>query len=294
MLGQSTRFLVAFLQPLGHRSKIHRIDGQHAAGEVTYWLCRRCKGAPLGRPRYANPSLTGLLVVDKPLGWSSMDIVRRLRRVTGGAKAGHAGTLDPLATGVVVCCLGKATKLIDSLMGLTKIYEAAVDLSAFTNTDDREGPREEVHVATPPTSEVILAALPQFIGEIDQKPPAYSAIHVDGQRAYKLARRGETVDLPSRKVHVHAIELLHYTWPIATLRITCGKGTYIRSLARDLGTALGTGGHLAALRRTAIGPYKLENAFDQARLEEPIGEKDLLPLPLPTRRNEINDEMKSS
>ena len=248
-------------------------------GEVWYWLCRQCKGGLLGRPRYANPSLTGLLVVDKPLGWSSMDIVRRLRRVTGGAKAGHAGTLDPLATGVVVCCLGKATKIIDSLMGLTKVYEAGVDFSAFTTTDDREGPREEVNITSPPTLDDLQQVLPRFIGEIDQKPPAFSALHIDGQRAYKLARRGEVVDIPSRKVRIDAIEILSYTWPIAELRITCGKGTYIRSLARDIGTALQTGGHLASLRRTAVGPYTLENTFDEARLELPVGESDLLPMP---------------
>ncbi len=250
-------------------------------GRVKYGIgfAANVKEASLGRPRYANPSLTGLLVVDKPLGWSSMDIVRRLRRITGGAKAGHAGTLDPLATGVVVCCLGKATKIIDSLMGLTKVYEAGVDLSAFTTTDDREGRREEVMVASPPTLEQLRQALPRFIGEIDQKPPAFSALHIDGQRAYKLARRGETVNLPSRKVRIDAIEILGYDWPIATLVITCGKGTYIRSLARDLGVALNTGGHLASLRRTAIGPYTLENAFDQARLELPVSESDLLPVP---------------
>ncbi len=233
----------------------------------------------MSRPRYANPTLTGLLVVDKPLRWSSMDVVRVLRRATGGAKAGHAGTLDPLATGVVVCCLGKATKLIDSLMGLTKVYEADVDLSAFTITDDREGEREEVAIDVPPDEQTVRDALARFIGDIQQKPPAFSAIHVDGQRAYKLARKGELVDLPARTVHIDAIDLMHYAWPIATLRITCGKGTYIRSLARDLGLALNTGGHLASLRRTAVGNFTLDGAFDEERLKHPIGEKDLLPLP---------------
>lgn len=234
----------------------------------------------MGRPRYANPTLTGLLVVDKPLGWSSMDVVRRVRRAAGNAKVGHAGTLDPLATGVVVCCLGNATKLIDSLMGLTKVYEAEVDLSAFTPTDDREGEREEVAVAAEPTLDALRHALARFIGEIDQRPPAFSAIHVNGQRAYKLARRGEDVNLGTRRVRIDAIELLHYDWPIATLRITCGKGTYIRSLARELGEALGTGGHLAALRRTAVGPYDLTNAADENRLQSPIAESDLILMPM--------------
>ena|GEM_PF-596220 len=267
--------------PSAARTPLQVCIAKPRCGRVEYGIgfVANVKEASLGRPRYANPTLTGLLVVDKPLGWSSMDIVRRLRRVTGGAKAGHAGTLDPLATGVVICCLGKATKLIDSLMGMTKVYEAGVDLSAFTATDDREGPREEVTVEQPPTREVLLEVLPRFVGEIDQKPPAFSALHIGGERAYKLARRGEVVDMPSRKVRIDAIELMDYAWPIAVLRITCGKGTYIRSLARDIGIALNTGGHLSSLRRTAIGAYTLEGAFNEERLQQPIGEGDLLPLP---------------
>jgi tRNA pseudouridine55 synthase len=230
----------------------------------------------MGRPSYANPTLTGLLVVDKPLGWSSMDVVRHVRRAAGGAKTGHAGTLDPLATGVVVCCLGKTTKMIDSLMATTKIYEAQIDLSAFTSTDDREGPREEVPVAAPPDEAAVRQAVGLFVGEIQQRPPAFSALHVDGQRAYKLARRGEIVDLPTRLVRIDTIEMLHYHWPMLFIRVTCGKGTYIRSLARDIGIALGTGGHLAALRRTAVGRFDLSMAVDEQRLQSPIGEGDLM------------------
>jgi len=221
----------------------------------------------------------GLLVVDKPLGWSSMDVVRRVRRAAGGVKTGHAGTLDPLATGVVVCCLGRATKAVDRLMDMTKVYEAAVDLSSFTATDDREGRRQPIDVATPPSEQELCQALTGFEGEQWQAPPAFSAIHVGGRRAYKLARAGEVVDLGRRQVRIDAIELLSYDWPIAKLRITCGKGTYIRSLARDLGKELGVGGHLAALRRTAVGGYDLSMAVDEQRLTMPITQSDLLDVP---------------
>ena len=142
------------------------------------------------KPR-THSRYTGLLVVDKPVGLSSMDVVRRVRKAAGFAKTGHAGTLDPLATGVVLCCLGKATRLIDRLMDTTKVYHAVVDLSAFTATDDREGERTEVRVTEPPSHQDIERTLPRFLGEIDQQPPAYSAIHVGGRRAYELARAGE-------------------------------------------------------------------------------------------------------
>lgn len=223
-------------------------------------------------------ALCGLLVVDKPLGCSSMDVVRRVRRAAGGAKTGHAGTLDPLATGVVICCLGRATRSVESLMGMTKIYETTVDLSAYTTTDDCEGDRQEVVIDSPPGEWVVTETLGRFVGQIDQTPPRFSAVHVGGQRAYKLARRGQVVQMPSRTVRVHAIELLAYTWPMLTLRITCGRGTYVRSIARDLGKLLGTGGHLAALRRLAVGPFDLSRAVDDTRLDEPIIQADLIPL----------------
>ena len=205
-----------------------------------------------------------------------MDVVRRVRRAAGHAKTGHAGTLDPLATGVVICCLGKATKCINALMDGVKIYEAEVDLSAFTNTDDREGEREEVDVMEPPEEAAIQASLEQLTGDIEQVPPRYSAVHVNGQRAYKLARQGEDVELQPRRVVVHAIELQHYAWPLAKLKVTCGKGVYIRSLARDLGKLLGVGGHLASLRRTAVGRFTLEHAHAIARFEQPLTQADLI------------------
>ncbi len=225
-------------------------------------------------------SLCGLIVVDKPVGMSSMDVVRRVRRAAGKAKTGHAGTLDPLATGVVICCLGKATKSVEKLMGQPKIYETEVDLSAFTQTDDLEGERQEVEVPTPPTLAQVQAACQTFVGDaIQQTPPIYSAIHINGQRAYKLARKGETIDMPTKIVRIDAVDVLDYTWPTLTLSIKCGRGTYIRSLGRDIGKKLGTGGHLASLRRTAVGDYTIEKSHPIDRFESPITQDDLLPVP---------------
>ncbi len=229
---------------------------------------------------------SGLLVVDKPLGWSSMDVCRKVRwAVRRGlpeglgrrkVKVGHAGTLDPLATGVVVVCVGRATKLVNRLMGSTKVYEAGVDLSGFTASDDAEFEPERVEVETPPTRAQVEAALARQVGVIQQVPPAFSAVHVDGKRAYKSARAGESVELKPRPVRVDAIELRRYAWPTLDLRVTCGKGTYIRSIARDLGRALGTGGYLTGLRRTASGRFRVEDATPIERFESPIVQGDLI------------------
>ena len=212
-----------------------------------------------------------------------MDVIRHVRRAVSMKRVGHAGTLDPLATGVVVVCIGKATRCVESLMGMTKVYEADVDLSAFTATDDREGEREEVTVVIPPSREDLCKVLSKFVGQIAQTPPAFSAVHINGQRAYKLARRGESVTLAPRMVNIAAIDLLDYAWPTARIRVTCGKGTYIRSLARDIGRALGTGGHLASLRRLSVGPYGLSQAANQKRLELPFRQDELLPEPMPIK-----------
>jgi len=223
--------------------------------------------------------MAGILVVDKPLGWSSMDVVRKVRQAAGFVKTGHAGTLDPLATGVVVCCVGHATKAVDTIMKMAKVYDTKIDLSAFTTTDDREGEREEVAVATPPTEDAVRAALRAFVGDIEQVPPQFSAVHVEGKRAYKMARQGESVELEARPVRIDSIELVEYAWPIVRIRVACGKGVYVRSLARDLGKALGTGGHLAGLVRTSVGPYDLDQAVGAERLLQPIGQGDLQDAP---------------
>ena len=227
----------------------------------------------------APSDMNGLLIVDKPLGCSSMDVVRVVRRAAGRAKTGHAGTLDPLASGVIVCGLGRGTKCVEHVMGLTKIYETTIDLSAFTATDDAEGERQPVEVVTPPMVERVRAALDQLIGDVQQTPPAYSAIKVGGRRAYKLARQGVAVVMPPRIVRIDRIELRRYEWPMLDITVTCGRGTYIRSLARQIGVMLGTGGYLTALRRTAIGPYTIDRAIPLDHLPQPLTAEHLLPMP---------------
>ncbi len=222
--------------------------------------------------------LTGILVLDKDLGMSSMRAVDIVRRRAGRAKAGHAGTLDPLATGVLVIAFGRATKAIDLLMATEKRYETDVDLSAFTSTDDREGERREIAVTSPPSREAVEAALLIFRGPIQQRPPAFSAVHVAGKRAYQLARNDAPPELPPREVMVHEIALVDYAWPIARVAIRSGKGFYVRSLARDLGLALGTGGHCATLRRTAVGPFTTAMAHRLEALPERIDESHVIPL----------------
>ncbi|MEM6552235.1 MAG: tRNA pseudouridine(55) synthase TruB [Planctomycetota bacterium] len=229
------------------------------------------------RPKYKT-FWDGVLVVDKPVGVTSMDVVRRVRHSAGFCKTGHAGTLDPLASGVLVCCLGRATSLIDGLMAGEKRYDASVDLSAFTTTDDAEGERREVVVSEPPTREQIESACAGLTGTIMQRPPAYSAVHVDGQRAYAMARKGEAVELEARPVLVHSIEVVRYAYPELELRVACGKGVYIRSLARDLGASLGTGGSLSGLRRTAVMPFGMQQAVSWERCALPIGQADLIGL----------------
>jgi tRNA pseudouridine55 synthase len=234
-------------------------------------------GRGMGRRRKTEP--TGLLLVDKPAGLSSMDVVRQVRRAGRGVKTGHAGTLDPAATGLLICCLGRATKAVDRLMGLAKVYEACVDLSRFTTTDDAEGEPEPVAIETPPTEAAIAAACRSFEGQCEQVPPAHSAVRVGGQRAYALARQGEAVELPTRSVRIDRVEVRHIDWPRVDLRIACGKGTYIRSIARDLGRSLGTGGHLSALRRAAIGEYRVADAWSLDQLPDRLEAADLLPMP---------------
>lgn len=226
----------------------------------------------------------GLLIIDKPLRRTSMQVCAAIRaklRAAGAPKrikVGHAGTLDPLATGVLVVLVGKATKLQDQHMAGEKGYLAEIDLANVSRTDDMEGPVEPV-ACQPIDRDRIDAALTQFIGTIQQRPPAYSAMKIDGRRAYALARKAETPeDLPElkpRPVIIHSIDVERFEWPVVTLRIACGKGTYIRSLARDLGAALGTGGMLCALRRTRVGPWTLEHATTLDDLPSGLTQADL-------------------
>jgi tRNA pseudouridine55 synthase len=223
-----------------------------------------------------RPDLNGLLVLDKPLGWTSADCCRYFRKGTRGAKVGHAGTLDPLATGVLILCFGRATRRIDALMAQEKRYRAQVDLAHVSPTDDLEAPPAPVEVATPPERSAVESACARFVGRIMQVPPAHSAVWVDGTRSYHLARRGEAVGLPPRPVEVREVAVLTYDWPILTIDVRCGKGTYIRALARDIGAALGTGGMLASLRRTASGGYTDATAIDPRTITQGLEAGDLL------------------
>jgi tRNA pseudouridine55 synthase len=219
---------------------------------------------------------SGLVVVDKPAGLTSHDVVARLRRILGTRKVGHAGTLDPMATGVLVCGVGRGTKLLGHLALDTKAYTATVRLGAATTTDDAEG---EV-VATADASRVddaaIAAGIAALTGPILQVPSSVSAIKVDGRRAYARVRAGEEVVLPPRPVTVSAFTLLARRGPDLDVAVECSSGTYIRALARDLGSGLGVGGHLTALRRTRVGPFHLEHARTLPELEAEPG----LSLPL--------------
>jgi tRNA pseudouridine55 synthase len=200
---------------------------------------------------------SGLLVVDKPAGWTSHDVVARGRRLAGTRRGGHAGTLDPMATGVLVLGIEKATRLLGHLTLHDKRYDATVAFGTTTTTDDAEG---EVLATLPAghlTEAAVRGAAAAFVGDIEQVPPGVSAISVDGVRSYARVRRGETVTLPARPVTVHAFEVLAVRDAEADVRVHCSSGTYVRALARDLGAALGTGAHLTALRRTASGPYAL-------------------------------------
>ncbi len=221
--------------------------------------------------------LSGVLVIDKPAGISSAKVVAIVKRRCGGAKVGHAGTLDPLATGVLVLAIGSATKQASALMEGEKGYETEIDLSAFTTTDDAEGPRTEVTVATPPTRAQVERALDAFRGTFMQAPPAFSAVKIDGRRAYDIAREGIALPAPAaRPVITHALEIHSYEWPLLRLAIRSAKGFYVRSLARDLGRALGTGGFCASIRRTRVGPYTLAHAKTIDALPPRLAATDLL------------------
>ena len=211
--------------------------------------------------RKKGEAISGWVVVDKPLGLTSTDTVARIRRLFNAQKAGHAGTLDPLATGVLPVALGEATKTVPFMLDATKRYRFTIRLGEATATDDAEGAVTETSPVRP-AREAIEAMLSRFTGDIEQVPPIYSAIKVEGQRAYDLARTGETVELKARHVTIHEISLLGCPdGDHAELEILCSKGTYVRSLARDLARALGTVGHVSALRRVAHGPFREEAAI---------------------------------
>ena len=211
------------------------------------------------------------VLVDKPYGWSSFKVVRRLRSLTGIRKVGHAGTLDPMATGLLIVLVGRpATRNMEAFMGLDKRYEGTLRLGATTASYDAETPVEDsrpwIHVQL----KDLEALTPQFTGAIKQYAPMYSAVKVKGERLYKKARRGEQVERPPRYVEIYTLEWLGQEGPDVRFRVRCSKGTYIRSLAHDVGQALGCGAHLIELRRTAIGSYHVDEAWTPEELTQTL------------------------
>jgi len=209
----------------------------------------------------------GFFCINKTSGPTSHDVVYQVRRAVGrGVKVGHAGTLDPFARGVLVVGVGGACRLVDLIMGQPKRYQTVVRLGAVSDTDDRTGRVEPGPAAPTPTLEDIHRVLPSLVGDIRQVPPNHSAVFVQGRRAYKIARGGGELNLPPRTVRVDRLDLLAYEWPDLHLDVSCGRGTYIRSLARDIGAALGVGGYCLELTRSAVGDFTLDSAVEAAAL----------------------------
>lgn len=214
-----------------------------------------------------TPSLHGYLVIDKPAGWTSFDVVARARRVLGERKIGHAGTLDPAATGVLPLAVGLATKTLEFLNDASKTYLAEVTFGVETDSLDAEGRVTRVADAGGVTADDVAAALARFRGPVAQIPPMHAAIKVGGQKLYDLARRGEVIERAPRPVTFYRLDLLAWQPPTATILVDCSKGTYIRSLARDLGEAAGTGAYLSNLVRLRSGPFDLCQAITMAELD---------------------------
>lgn len=210
--------------------------------------------------------LMGFLNINKPLHLTSHDVVNKIRKIfkgdTGSKKVGHAGTLDPLATGVLIICLGDATRLSDYVMHTSKKYRAQITLGKTTDTYDAEGEILTQVDASHISREDVQAILPQFTGDIQQIPPMYSAIKVDGQKLYDMAREGKSIELKARKIHISSLEIKLWSAPIFNLDVACSSGTYVRSLAYDIGQALGVGAYLSGLVRLASGSFDIEDAHN--------------------------------
>ncbi len=201
------------------------------------------------------------VLIDKESGWTSFDVVAKIRGIARCKKVGHAGTLDPLATGLLILCLGKATKSIESYQNLTKEYVAEFKFGATTKTDDSEAEEENLCDVSHLSESSIISEANKFLGTIEQIPPAYSAKKIAGKKMYELARKNQSIDVRPSIVEIFSIDFLEFAIPIVKLKIKCSKGTYIRALARDLGRNLGVGAYMYSLVRTAIGEYSVENAL---------------------------------
>ena len=230
-----------------------------------------------------NPIQGEVFYLDKPLSWTSFDVVKRIRGKLHHRlgikklKVGHAGTLDPLATGVLIVCTGKMTKQIDELQAHVKEYVAEMTLGATTPSFDLETEIDATYPTEHITREMVEQVLQeQFVGSIQQVPPAFSACKVDGHRAYKMARKGKTVELKAKELVIDEIELIAFEPQKITVRVVCSKGTYIRALARDIGVALGSGAHLTALRRTRVGSVRVEDCLSVPDMLSVLDEAELV------------------
>lgn len=216
----------------------------------------------------ASKEISGILNINKPAGMTSHDVVNRVRKIIGIKKVGHTGTLDPMATGVLLVCAGKATRLIEYMVGGQKEYQATMRLGEATNTYDAEGEIISAHPTSHITGTMVRKALTTFVGTIQQVPPPFSAIKKDGVPLYKLARKGITVTPAPRTVYIEQINLIRFDAPNVVFSVVCGAGTYIRSIAHDAGQLLGVGAHLTQLTRTANGPWRIETATTLQSLAE--------------------------
>jgi len=228
--------------------------------------------------------MDGLIVLNKPTGISSAKALYRVRRLTGVRKSGHAGTLDPAASGVLLICLGRATRLVESLMDQPKVYRATARLDVTSESFDSDRPLVPVPVAAPPDEATLRAALRRFEGSIEQVPPTISAVKVGGRPAYRRHRAGQTLQLRPRPAHIYWLHVHRYQWPVLEFELACGRGTYVRALVRDLGQALGTGGCLTALTRTAVGPFRVQDARTLDDLARAAGPQEYL-VPLEQARS---------
>ncbi|MBQ3677308.1 MAG: tRNA pseudouridine(55) synthase TruB [Bacteroidales bacterium] len=223
-----------------------------------------------------------VLYINKPLHWTSFDVVNKTRNILRHSlgvkkiKVGHAGTLDPLATGVMILCTGKATKTIDSYLHKDKEYIATIKLGATTPSFDAETEENTTFSTTHITRELVENTLKNFIGDIDQVPPLYSAIRIDGTRAYELARKDKDVAIKPRKVRIDAIELLDFELPYIKIKIACSKGTYIRSLANDIGAALQSGGYVSSLQRTKVGDVTIDDCISIESFQDKIEQEKVV------------------
>ncbi|MGE3076892.1 MAG: tRNA pseudouridine(55) synthase TruB [Dehalococcoidia bacterium] len=232
--------------------------------------------------RRTDSGLDGILLIDKPAGWTSHDVVARARRITGQRRIGHTGTLDPMATGLLVLCLGNATRLVEFLTGHDKRYTGEITLGRTTTTDDAEGDTLAEYPVRELSQGYVDEVSSRFTGPILQRPPAFSALKVAGRRAYDLARSGAAPDLVSRPVTIHSLEVRIAASDRLELDLSCSSGTYVRSLARDLGAALGTGAHLTSLRRHSAGPFTIDSAFTLEAVASAVNNGSLEELILPS------------